>query len=509
MTRVDKIKEVRRLRFVEGVPIREICRRVQLARNTVKRIIRSEQTEFTYQRTNVFQPVTGGIRDTVREWIKEDLTKKKKLRRTATRIFDILQNEHGFAGSYVTISKMVREMRQAEKEPYKEAYIPLIFAPGEAFQFDWGEVSAYINGELITLQLAVVVLCHSRHFYLRAYRCQKQELMLDAQQKAFEHFGGACKRGIYDNLRTAVKKILKGHRRNLHEKFIRFCSHYLFESQFCSPAKGNEKGRVENKVGYIRRNFFVPTPRYNSLSELNDRLLSFCIGRSRASRHPEFKDQTCYEVYEKERESLISLPAYNFECSRTQHATVTPLCTATFDNNRYSVPLEFKDKIVMVKGGAEEVSIVYDGKEIARHSRLYGFMQQSLDPYHYLSVLARKPGAFRNGLPFRNWPLPTIFSEYRQLLSEKYENSDLYFVRTLILLKDWPLAEVVEAIRKAVAMGILGDSYILRLLRQRDEPAASNESISIRMELEQYSAKQREPGYYDEILRFGKEVKKI
>jgi len=136
-------------------------------------------------------------------------------------------------------------------------------------------------------------------------------------------------------------------------------------------------------------------------------------------------------------------------------------------------------------------------------------MQQSLDPYHYLSVLVRKPGAFRNGLPFRNWPLPTFFSEYRQLLSEKYENSDLYFVRTLILLKDWPLIEVVDAIRKAVAMGILGDSYILRLLRQRDEPAVENESISIRMELDRYSAKQREPGYYDEILRSGKEVKNI
>ena len=159
MTRVDKIREVRYLRFVEGMSIREICRRVQLARNTVKRIIRSDQTEFTYQRTNVFQPVTGGIRDTVREWIKEDLTKKKKLRRTATRIFDILRSEHGYTGSYVTISKMVGKMRHDEKEPYKEAYIPLIFSPGEAFQFDWGEVSAYINGELVNLQLAVVVLC--------------------------------------------------------------------------------------------------------------------------------------------------------------------------------------------------------------------------------------------------------------------------------------------------------------------------------------------------------------
>jgi transposase len=509
MTKVDKIKEVRQLRFVEGVPIREICRRVQLARNTVKRILRSNKTEYTYQRTNTYQPVTGSIQNIVKEWIKEDLAKKKKHRRTATRIFEILRNEHGYVGSYVAIAKKVREIRNEEKKPDNEAYIPLIFSPGEAFQFDWGEMPAYINGELVTLQLAVILLCHSRHFYLRAYRCQKQELMLDAQQRAFEYFGGVCKRGIYDNLTTAVKKILKGHHRNLQEKFIRFCSHYLFEPNFCSPAKGNEKGRVENKIGYVRRNFFIPIPSYNSIEELNDRLISFSIGQSRAKKHPELRDKTCYEVYEKERDVLIQLPGYNFECSRTQHATVTPLCTAAFDNNKYSVPLEFKDKIVLVKGGAEEVSLVYDGKEIARHKRLYGVMQHSLNPYHYLSVLARKPGAFRNGLPFRNWSLPAIFNEYRQLLSEKYADSDLYFAKTLVLLKDWPLLEVIEAIKKSISLGILGDSYILRLLRQKDDPVVEKEYISIRIELERYTAKQREPDYYDEVLRFRKEVKSI
>ena len=507
MTKVDKIREVRYLRFVEGVPIREICRRVKLARNTVKRIIRSNQTEFTYRRTNTLKPVTGRVWELVRGWIKEDLKKRKKYRRTASRIFEILRNQHGFTGSYVTVSKMVRDIRAEENGVYKEAYIPLIFAPGEAFQFDWGEVYAKINGEDVKLQLAVVVLCHSRHFYLRAYRCQKQEMMLDAQGRAFDYFGGVCKRGIYDNMRTAVKKILKGHRRNLQENFIRFSSHYLFEASFCSPAKGNEKGQVENKVGYVRRNFFVPTPSYSSLSELNDRLVSFCTGHSRTKKHPDFPDKTRYEVYEKERATLIQLPAYDFECSRIRHATVTPLCTAAFDNNKYSVPFKFTGKIVLVKGGSEEVSIVYEGEEIARHKRLYGRMQQSLNPYHYLSVLARKPGALRNGLPFKNWSLPNIFKEYRQLLGEKYEDAELYFVRTLILLKNWPLTEVTEAIKKAIAMGILGDSYILRLLRQKDEPVTENEYLPLKTELGRYRARQRRPDYYDEILRFSKEVK--
>lgn len=152
-------------------------------------------------------------------------------------------------------------------------------------------------------------------------------------------------------------------------------------------------------------------------------------------KHPDFPDKTRYEVYEKERATLIQLPAYDFDCSRTRHATVTPLCTIAFDKNKYSVPVEFRDKIVLVKGGAEDVSIVYDGQEIARHKRLYGCAQQSLSPYHYLSVLARKPGALRNGLPFKDWSLPAIFNEYRQLLRKKHEDSELYFARTLILFR--------------------------------------------------------------------------
>jgi len=509
MTKVDKIREVRYLRFVEGVPIREICRRVKLARNTVRKIIKSNLTEFTYQRTNTHQPVTGNVRNIVREWIREDLKKKRKLRRTATRIFDILSNEHGFTGSYVTVAKMVREIRVEEMGAKREAFIPLTFDPGEAFQFDWGEVFANINGKEVKLQLAVVVLCYSRHFYLRAYHSQKQELMLDAQQRAFEYFGGVCTRGIYDNMKTAVKKVIKGHRRNLQEKFIRFCSHYLFEASFCSKASGNEKGRVENKVGDVRRNYFVPIQSYSSLDELNDRLISFCEGQSRMKKHPEIKEKTRYEVFSEEQKSLIELPPYDFDCSRVQHVTVTPLCTVAFDKKRYSVPFEFLGKIVLVKGGADRVSIVYEGKEIASHKRLFGQAQQSLNPYHYLGVLKRKPGAYRNGLPFKDWKLPDIFSEYKRLLKKKYDDYELYFARTLILLRDWPIFEVMEALKKAIAIGVLGDSYVLSVLRQKDEAVTENEYVMLRTELDSYRAIQKTPDYYDKILRYKKEVKTV
>lgn len=501
MTGVDKIKEVRQLKYVNGLPIREISRQVHLSRNTIRKILRSDATKFTYQRANANQPVTGQIISTLENWIKEDLQKKKKHRRTAWRMYEILRAEYGYGGSYESIARCVREIKQKVIKEDKEVFIPLVFEPGEAFQFDWGEVQAYILGKLLTLQLGVVELCHSRHFYPRTYPCQKQELLLDVHRRAFEFFGGVCKRGIYDNLKTAVKAILRGKHRNLQERFVQLCSHYLFEPEFCNPARGNEKGRVENVIGTIKRNFFMPIPHFDSIEELNERLLSFAISHSRAKKHPEMVAKTRYEVYEEEKEVLIQLPGYGFDCCRTNMAVVSPCSTVFFDNNRYSVPAEYAGKTVLVKGYAHEIVISCEGKEIARHKRAYGYNHQTLDPYHYLSVLSRKPGAIRDGLPFKNWQLPEVFLEYRRLLNDKYPDGDIYFAKTLILLKDWPIKEVASAINKAIGLGVLGDSYILTLLRQGRDFPREQVDILIRVELARYSAKQRNLGDYDEILR--------
>jgi len=506
MTRVDKIKEVRQFKFIQGLPIKEIVRKASLSRNTVRKILRGQQTKFTYQRTQQPQPVTTQIRDKIKAWLTEDLSQKPKYRRTAWRMYEILKYGHGYAGSYGTVAGCVKDLKLKIKIKAREAYIPLFFSKGEAFQFDWGDVVAYIGDKLLTLQLAVVTLCHSRRFYARVYPCQKQELMLDAHRKAFERFGGVPRRGIYDNLKTAVKKLLKGNHRNLQERFAQFCSHYLYEPDFCTPAKGNEKGRVENKIGYIRRNFFVPIARFSSIDELNSRLLSFAEASSRIKKHPESTDRTCYQVWEEEeKESLTHLPPYGFDCSRPQFAIVTPINTAAFDNNKYSVPAEYVGATVLVKGYADEVVISANGKEIARHRRAYTQKQQVLKPHHYLGILARKPGAFRNGLPFKNWSLPSVFGDYRRLLNEKYPDGDRYFAKTLILLKDWPLKKVVDAVGKAISLGVLGDSYVISLLQQENRIESEVEYLSVKVELARYKAKQIPLAHYDRVLRLKEE----
>jgi len=502
MTRVDKIKEIRTLAITQGLSIREVSRRLNLSRNTVRKILRSDAVKQTYQRTISNVPVTGPILVKVEEWLKEDLTQRRKFRRTAWRIYEILRDEHRYTGSYESIERCVREIRDRLNKGIKEAYIPLSYHPADAFQFDWGEMPAYIDGKLVVARVGVVQLCYSRFFYPRAYPCQKQELFFDIHSRAFEFFGGVCKRGIYDNLKSAVKKLLKGHHRNLQERFVMFCSRYLYEPEFCNPASGNEKGRVENNMKVIERNFFTPTPHAKTLDELNERLLSFAISFCRSREHPEFAGKTRYQAYEEEKNLLIQLPGYRFECCRPALVVVSPYSTVFFDNNRYSVPAEHVGESVLVKGYADEVVISMGGAEIARHRRVYGRKQQILDPYHYLGILYKKPRALKDGLPFKNWQLPEAFLQYRKLLNEKYpDDGDVYFARTLILLRDWPIKEVADAVSNAVTRGILGDSYILAMLRHGSGPPPDDSDMLVRADLARYSARQRPPSEYDRILR--------
>lgn len=511
MTRVEKIKEVRQLKYVNGLSIREISRRVHLSRNTVRKILRRDATKLTYSRQHNSQPVSGSIQETIKTWISEDLLIRRKQRRTALRMYEILRDAHSYKGSYKTVLRCFHQARQSLSPQKAEAYIPLEFGPGEAFQFDWSPVLVYIGDELVEVQLGVTTLCHSRYFFARAYPCQKQELMLDLHTRAFKFFGGSCLRGIYDNMKTAVKKILKGKHRNLQERFVEFSSHYLFEPEFCNPASGNEKGQVENRIGYIKRNFFAPIPRFDSIEELNERLLAWCISQARTKSHPEIQDKTIYEVYEQEKDKLVCLPAHIFECCRTQHSIVSSISLVNFDNNRYSVPTEYVSKTVLVRGYADEVLISAEGCQIARHKRSYERGRQIYNPYHYLALLARKPRAYRDGKPFKRWQLPDIFTQYQRLLNEKYTDGDRYFVRTLILLKDYPLREVTEVVKEAICRGVLGDSYILALLKQKQEPAVEHTTLSIRVELSKYRAPQRPLSEYDNLLRptVGKEAGEI
>ncbi len=503
---VKQIKEVRMMRQ-EGLPIREICRKAGISRNTVRKILRGQQARHEYHRHPASQPAQDPIKETIETWVKQDSLEGRKYRRTARRMYSELQSdEYGYKGSYASVLRCFQEARRRLGKNPAEVFIPLDFGPGQAAQFDWGEVKAVIAGQLMTLNVGALQLCKSRKSYARAYPSQKQELLFDIHRRAFEHFGGVPRRVIYDNLGTAVKRILKGNHRRLQERFVEFSSLYLYQADFCNPARGNEKGRIENLIGFIRDNFFVPVPKFSTLEELNDRLLSFVISVARTKLHPGSADQTRHDIYEQEKGSLLPLPVHGYECCRVTHAAVTSYSTIHFDSNQYSVPGDYVGKTVLVKGYADEVAISLNGAEVARHKRLYGFKQQSLNPYHYLEALSRKPRAFADGLPFKEWQLPEVFEQYRRMLKEKFEDGDRYFARTLLLVKEWPITDVAEAIRQAIAVHVLGDSCVLTILRRMRQPVYNAVPVDIRGDLARYKAAQPPLSRYDEVLSRRKEA---
>src|SRR5690606_29903863 len=186
-----------------------------------------------------------------------------------------------------------------------EAYIPLSFAPGEAYQFDWSHEIVLLDGVTTTVKVAHMRLCHSRMFFVRAYPRESQEMVFDAHDRAFAFFRGACTRGIYDNMKTAVDAIFIGKERRYNRRFLQMCGHYLVEPQAGTPAAGWKKGQVENQVGLVRARFFTPKLRFKTLEDLNGWLTDKCVSWAKTHRHPEQSERMIWDVFEEERASLI------------------------------------------------------------------------------------------------------------------------------------------------------------------------------------------------------------
>ena len=264
--------------------------------------------------------------------------------------------------------------------------MPLSFAPGEAYQFDWSHEIVLLNGVTVTVKAAHVRLCHSRMLFVRAYPRETQEMVFDAHDRAFALFKGACQRGIYDNMKTAVETIFVGKDRLYNRRFLQMCSHYLVEPVACTPASGWEKGQVENQVGLVRERFFTPRLRFKNLDELNAWLLDKCIAYAKAHRHPELTDQTIWEVFEAERPKLVPY-AGRFDGFHSVPASVSKTCLVRFDNNKYSVAASAVGRPVEVHAYADRIVIRQDGRIVAEHPRSFSRGDYALRP------LALRPGA--------------------------------------------------------------------------------------------------------------------
>ena len=462
---VETVARIRRAHFVQGKGIKEIARELGVARNTVRKVLRSGETAFAYEREVQPRPKLGAWTDELerRLGVNDRLPRRERL--GLIRIYEDLRGQ-GYQGGYDAVRRYARSRERRHGTAATEAFVPLSFAPGEAYQFDWSHEIVLLRGVTTAVKVAQVRLCHSRMFFVRAYPRETQEMVFDAHDRAFAFFRGACRRGIYDSMRTAVDAVFAGRERAFNRRFGQMCSHYLVEPTACTPSSGWEKGQVENQVGVVRERFFKPRLRFASYAEMNAWLLDRCVAHARDRPHPERRDSAIWDVFEAERPSLVPYRG-PFDGFHARAASVSKTCLVQHDKNRYSVMACAVGRPVEVRAYADRIVVRQDGQVVADHARCFGREQTVYDPWHYVPVLARKPGALRNGAPFKDWALPGALGRVRQKLRGA-KDGDRQMVAILAAALADGLPAVEAACAEALAAGLCSSDVVLNALcRQR------------------------------------------
>jgi transposase len=463
---VETIGRIRREHFAKGKSIKEIARDLKISRNTVRRVLRSGETSFSYEREIQPRPKLGGWKSEIDRMLAQNTGSAARERLTLIRLFEELR-ALGYEGGYDAVRRYAKTWTREHASQTASAYVPLSFAPGEAYQFDWSHEIVVLSGVTVTLKVAHVRLCHSRMLFARAYPRETQEMVFDAHDRAFAFFKGACARGIYDNMKTAVETILVGKDRQYNRRFLQMCAHHLIDPVACTPASGWEKGQVENQVGLIRERFFTPRLRFKTYDELNAWLADKCVAYAKAHPHPERPEQTVWEVFEEERPKLIAYRG-RFDGFHALPASVSKTCLVRLDNNKYSVSASAVGRPVEVHAYADRIVIRQDGRLVAEHPRSFGRGETVYDPWHYVPVLARKPGALRNGAPFKDWVLPAALEKVRRKLADS-DDGDRQMVAILAAVLTDGLPAVEAACAQAMSEGVHSSDVILNILaRQRD-----------------------------------------
>jgi transposase len=467
---METIRKVR-LALSKGMSIRKAAEKFNMSRNTIRKVLRSGATSFSYKRREQKHPALGEHIGSLESLLAANADLVPSKRRTLLSLYEELQGV-GYQGSYSAVCRYADKWR-GEQTSLSEVYVPLLFDKGEAFQFDWSEEDVEIGGTVMRAGVAQFRLCHSRMSFLVAYPLERMEMLLDAHVQAHDFFEGLCRRGIYDNLKCVVTKIGKGKARDFNERFLECSSHYLFDIEACTPDAGWEKGQVERQVQCLRKRIFIPRLRFSSFDELNAHLRERVIGHAKKTPHPEMREKSIYEVFEEEREFLVKT-ALPFDACIVQEVRVSPQCLVNFDRNRYSVPCAYANRSVQRRVYAGAVRFYADGQRIAEHKRVFGRDKTLCEWMHYLPVLERKPGALRNGRPFREWEMPSGLQGLREAL-ETVCGGDRQFAGILAAIPQYGEEAVNVACELALEAGLTSKDAVLNILcRATEEVPACN-----------------------------------
>jgi transposase len=454
------------------------------------------------------RPRLGPLEGFIDAMLDADEKAPRKQRHTAHRIYTRLRQEHPeLPIAEPTVRRYVRLRKRALGLLARETFVPQSYPWGSEAQVDWYEADADLAGERLTLQVFTIRSMASGAAFHRAYLRATQQAFLDGHQHAFHYFGGICHRLRYDNLTSAVQRILRGHRREETARFIAFRSHWRFEAEFCTPAEGHEKGGVENEVGTFRRNHWVPVPQARDLAELNAQLLAAC--RADEARILAGRTETVGAAMRIEDRFLLPLGQEDFDLAEVSFPTVTTLGSVKVRTNTYSAPVAAGTR-VEAKLMAATLEIWHGGSCIARHERLYGRYQERLDLEHYLAVLERKPGAMAGSKPLAQWRAqgrwPASFDQLWDALMERQGASagTKAMISLLQLGRTHSFERLRVAIELALALGCQDAAAVAHLLTTPQLERARPAELADVGLLAQFARPLPDVAAYDQLLGVGR-----
>ncbi|WP_154387140.1 IS21 family transposase [Aminobacter sp. MDW-2] len=442
---------------------REAARHFGISRDTVRKMMAYSVPPGYRRQAPVRRPKLEAFILIIDRWLDEDRTVPRKQRHTAKRVFDRLRDEHGFTGGYTIIKDYMRDRERRGQE----MFVPLAHPAGHA-QADFGEAMVVIGGVEQKAHFFVLDLPHSDACYVRAYPGAVAEAWVDGHIHAFAFFGAVPQSIVYDNDRCLVAKILPDGTRKRAALFSGFLSYYLIRDRYGRPGKGNDKGSVEGLVGYARRNFMVPIPRFASWDAFNLWLEEQCSKRQGDRLRGE--SETIGERLQRDLAAMRPLPASPFEACDQASGRVSSQALVRYRTNDYSVPVAFGHQDVWIRGYVDEVVIGCGGEIIARHPRSYEREEVVFDPLHYLPLIEQKINALDQAAPLQGWELPEAFTTLRRLMEARMgKQGRRAYVQVLRLLESFDLADLHAAVKQALHLAAISFDAVKHLVLCRAE----------------------------------------
>jgi len=463
MKQVELYGRVRHSVLREGISRRQTARNFGIDRRTVDKMLMYSIPPGYRRKDKPRRPKLDAFTGIIDQILEVDKQVHKKQRHTSKRIFERLRDEYGFEGGITIVRDYICAVRQRQRE----MFVPLFHPPGHA-QADFGEAFAFIGGIERKIHFLVIDLPHSDACFVKAYPGETTEAFCDGHVAAFEFFGGVPVSILYDNTKIAVARILGDGKRKRTRIFSELVSHYLFKDRFGRPGKGNDKGKVEGMVGYIRRNFMVPKPRFASFDDLNAHLVEQCRKRTndKLRGHP----KTIGERFMADAAQLQPLPAVAYDACDKQSVRVSSLSLVRYRGNDYSVPTSYGHSQVLVRGYVHEVVIACGTEVIARHPRSWEKEDYIFNPLHYLALIEQKANALDQAAPLVDWELPDVFATLRRLFEARMgKKGKREFVQVLRLLETFQIADVEAGIVSALERGTIGFDAVKHLVLCRIE----------------------------------------